>query len=230
VKVYLYASSLGFRYAECLMSLHGKVEYVLHCEDQRDWHWDKLVAYQHKVASENPGEVIVFADLWDSLFVGDPEELELQLRAGGECYVQASKSNWPSVGRDDEIPDKGPWRYVNGSFVAGVGDWIAKATAYGMDNWPIRPKDPRYPIHQYPENDNNGRMWANVYLDGRCNIDSNCIIAQQLNNLKEGELHYDTKQKRFVNTVTGSRPHFLHASQGTWQTIPPQVIKEKTGR
>jgi hypothetical protein len=217
------------------MSLHGKVEYVVHLEHQKDWHWDKLVDYQYGVAIRSMGEPLIFVDLWDSLFVGDVDELETRITRLDKCTVQASKVLWPSTSVDDRIKRmqanvKSPWKYVNGSFVAGMGFQIAKALEYGMKHYPIKPRDLAYHPHDYEHNDNNGRMWSEVFADGMCDIDSECHISQQLNRIEPGQLSFSAGTGRINNTITGGKPHFLHASNDTWGFIPEFLIKKVTGR
>lgn len=229
MKIHLYASHLADDWRNCLGSIHGKLDYVVHLADQCNWNWGRKIDYQHKVACEDPEELLMFVDLWDMIFVGDPEELEAQIAALPRAMVPSGTKCWPEEEKTPLFAERypeitSPWRFVNGAGTIGRGDHIREAIEFGLSRYPVRPPVPGTPLHDHKINDNDQRFWTDVYLDGRVDNDHQCMFVQQIIGLEPGQAQYN--DKRLVNTVTGTRPQFIHASGHSWEHIPAELIKD----
>lgn len=234
MKVYCFASHWDGRAEDFLRSMrHAKQQFVVHMEHQGSWSWDRMVDFELEVSEAHPDDLLIFADLWDSLYVGDPAEMEEQVRelTRDLPLLHTDKHCWPEPekaeachARDPHVTS--PWRYVNGSGPFGLGRQIAEAIRYGRSKYPIRPLVRGVHPHRFPQNDNDQRFWTDLYLDGLVGIDHECNVVQGLVSLKPGELSYH--DGRIHNLITGTRPHILHAADHTWEYIPQEVIDDKS--
>lgn len=221
MKVIYIATHLDKWWEEALGSVHGQLDYIVHLEDQHGWDWAKKVDTMRRFAWYHYHEPLIFMDLWDTLFVGDPEELEAGLKALTKCTTQCSSSAWPRLEMADRFPDTGKWRYVNGSGVMGTGEMICDAIQEGKARYPIKPAPPGVWLHDHKLVDNDARFWQDLYLDDLVANDFNCRFVQPIIGLKPGELVWYANNERFYNKVTDTMPQFLHAAGGNaWEQIP----------
>lgn len=178
-----------------------------------------MVQWQLAMATKCPNETLIIVDAYDTLFVGDADQLESMLE-GEQLVYCASKVCWPD--RDKEScysGDHSLWRYLNGSVMAGKGFTIRKAIEWGLEHAPIKPpvNDGRLIYHE----DNDQRFWTDVYLHGYGSLDTNCEIFQNLACIKDEE--FALVDGKFLNTVTATNPQFIHAAAHTWNLIPKEL-------
>ena len=232
MKVYCFASHWDGNAQHLVNSMrNAKLDYHIELAHPYSWFWTRMVDFEWRMARQHPNEWMIFIDLWDSIFVGDADEMwaDIQDIAKNRPFLHSDKACWPRPEQAYMFPPcASPWKYVNGSGPFGMGWQIAEAIDYGMRNYPIRPKVTGVHPHDYPRNDNDQRFWTDLYLDGYVGVDTECRVVQGLPLLKPGELEY--RDGRIHNTVTGTRPHFLHAADHTWPYIPQEVIDDKSLR
>lgn len=195
---------------ELIESCDGKLD--LHVTIKAgQWKWRTWLDWQVEMCERWPGELLVFLDAYDVLFVGDPDELEglvsRQALIHGTC-----KNSWPLPSRAPLYPaDPSPWRFLNSCGPAGRSEDILRALKYGLIcGFPLHPQD----IDQ--------RFWGDLFLQGFGVLDTKCEIWQDLWSVEEGELGH--KDGRLRNLITGSSPQFIHASAKTWHYIPKELL------
>jgi len=66
-------------------------------------------------------EFLLISDGWDVLFYGTKAELIASIPRGRVVWA-AEKNCWPDPDISPAIPDRGPWRFVNGGLLAGTPD------------------------------------------------------------------------------------------------------------
>ena len=183
------------------------------------WNWGVWLDWQMETCKRYPDEMLVFMDAYDTLFVGDPDELEeLVDYTFFHGFLHATcKECWPIADRAKHYPKSStPWKYLNACGPAGYSDQILEALRHGMAYYP-------YPHPALPY-DNDQRFWTDVFLDGYGALDNQCELWQDLHLIEEDEVAI--KGGRICNLVTGSKPQFLHASAGSWHYIPEQVVAD----
>jgi hypothetical protein len=169
--------------------------------------WRKLIMWERDVARQYPSNLIAFADAWDMLFLGTKGEFEDVIGAQPLLF-HSEKVCWPDSRKAQFYPDTdSPWRYVNGTGPAGLGDAISAAIDYGMSHFPITNE---YGGVSDATQDNDQRFWTDVYLSGVGKLDTDCRLSQSLVDLATGDLA--VKDRRIVNKITGAKPLFLHAN------------------
>jgi hypothetical protein len=201
-----------------LDSIEGKIPYECHIVSG-EFTWAKIVDWQLEVTRKYSEEDLILVDAYDTLFVGDVEKLEDLIRRENLVYC-ADKHCWPDSSRASSYPDQpaSPWRYLNGGVMVGKGWAIHGALHWGTSYSPIKPM--REGLNIYHQ-DNDQRLWTDVYLQGYGSLDSQCEIFQNLSDIKDSD--FRLKRGRFYNTVTKTYPQFLHAAAHTWRLIPKEL-------
>jgi hypothetical protein len=64
-------------------------------------------------------EFLLISDGWDVLFYGTKPELISRIPRSRVLWA-AEKNCWPYAELEDKVPDRGPWRFVNGGLLAGT--------------------------------------------------------------------------------------------------------------
>jgi hypothetical protein len=64
-------------------------------------------------------ELLVLSDGWDVMFYGT-KKLLMEKVPRDKVLWAAEKNCWPDAGMVRHIPDRGPWRFVNGGLLAGT--------------------------------------------------------------------------------------------------------------
>lgn len=201
-----------------LDSIQGKIPYECHIVSG-EFTWAKVVDWQLEITKKYLNEKLIFVDAYDTLFVGDVEMLE-RLVEKEELVYCADKHCWPDPSKEPQYPDmpKSPWRFLNGSVMAGDGHRIHNALQWGLAYSPIKPMQHGVDIY-YQDNDQ--RLWTDIYLQGYGALDAQCEIFQNLSDIKDSD--FCLKRGRFYNTVTKTYPQFLHAASHTWRLIPKEL-------
>lgn len=213
LKVLTIATEMKPELEALIESCHGKLDLEVTMYDG-EWSWRIWLDWQMDRCRAYPGDSLVFVDAYDTLFVGDPDELKGIVRV--KPLVHASnKSCWPLKIREPLYPRlPGPWKYLNSCGPAGYGSEILRALEYGMKHFPCP--------HPLLKTDNDQRFWTDVFLSGFGAIDWKCEIWQDLYMLTPNDLA--TEGGRLVNLVHKTRPQFIHASAHTWHRIPKEFL------
>ena len=227
LRVCCFSDYLDGNLPELMKSIRGKIVHIVHMESE-GWDWTVRVEWQLKICQTYPEDILIFLDSYDCLFIGDVDELkDLLEKLLGEntMLLSTTKNCWPHPGKRPYYEAKdptitSPWRYVNGMGPTGKGHVLAKALKFGIERFPIKKCIPGIPIHNQEDVDQ--RFWTDIYLSGYGTLDHQCEMSQNLAHMKEGDLGF--KDKRLINTITGSRPHFLHAAAGSWIEIPDELL------
>lgn len=222
LRVCLYSSHLDGHLPELLASIRGKIDHICHIENE-GWDWSQRMTWMFKISHARPSEILIFLDPYDTLFIGNVEELTGFLEKQ-PLLISATKRCWPHPGKQPFYEEKNPgmaspWRYVNPGVIAGKGGDISAAIAYGMRNFPITRSVPGTPMHNQ---DNDQRFWTDLYLSGYGLLDYQCELSQNLAWCTKDDFGF--KDGRLHNLVTGSRPHFIHAAANTWYHIPKELL------
>jgi hypothetical protein len=197
-------------------------------ERMRPFSWRRKVLWELSVAEQYPDTLIAFIDAWDTVFVGEKDELE-KLLSGGYVILPSDRVCWPHEEKaslfDKRLSYKhSPWRYVNGSGPAGLGRDIANVIKSGWEKYPIT-----YDGIDHSQ-DIDQRFWTDVFLDDlRCELDVHCAFTTTLH--KEKMLPIDNRDYsivdgRFLNHTTGKKSLFVHGNarlplpKGLWPLLP----------
>lgn len=146
-------------------------------------------------------EKIVLSDAWDVTFYGTKEELIDRIP---DTYVlQAAEKNcYPDLSLSSRIPQKGPWRFINGGLAAGkpgvILEWLE-----GLES------HPHFNPHMLDQQFFNLLLAESSPL---CIIDDTTRLFFCLFGGYE-ELQFEKGKP--INTVYGSKPLFIHAN-GKW--------------
>jgi len=188
--------------------------------------WTNVIEWQREKAHQYRDTKVIFVDAWDTLFIGDKEELEYQLSIKPTTFC-GSKRCWPDEWKvstyDKQFPHtKGHrWRFLNGGTMFGMGSDIYQAIDFGKElglHIKATVEDGRSIYHQ----DNDQRFWTDIHLGSRFGeIDINCEVFQNLACVEDGEV--GMYAGRFMNFTTGSFPQFIHAAAKTWDLIPKEL-------
>jgi hypothetical protein len=212
-KVFTIATEMRPTLISLIKSCEGKVdlEVTMH---SGEWDWGVWLDWQMEKCADNPDTNLVFVDAYDTLFVGDADELD-DIVSRKPLVHSSNKSCWPMPGREKWYPKvPGPWKFLNSCGPAGTGSAIKTALSYGMSMFP-------YPMPDLSR-DNDQRFWTDVYLSGYGELDWKCEIWQDLYMLRDDELA--TKDGRLLNQVHMTWPQFIHASAHTWHRIPKELL------
>jgi hypothetical protein len=211
-KVLTIATELKPTLEALIRSCEGKVDLEVTFHPGK-WDWGVWLDWQEEKSGDYWDSDLVFVDAYDTLFVGDPVELEALV--GRQPLIHSTcKTCWPMPVRKplyNDVP--GPWKYLNSCGPAGTGQAIGRAITFGRQKHP-------YPHPDLPR-DNDQRFWTDTYLHGWGELDWRCEIWQDMYLLEDGELGY--KNGRIKNLVHNTWPQFIHASAGTWHFIPEEI-------
>jgi hypothetical protein len=176
--------------------------------DIRPFSWRKMILWEQEIAEAHSSELVVFVDAWDFLFLGSRDDL-FEVVAPHTLLFHSDSCCWPQPQKMDDYPAATltqRWRYVNGTGPAGQGSIIADAISYGMARFPIVGDESSIFA------DNDQRFWTDVYLSGLGDVDVNCKLSQSMQGAESAVV---IEGSRVRNTITGSRPQFLHANGGS---------------
>jgi hypothetical protein len=226
MKLLTYCNKLDRELPQLLRSIDGKLPYECHIISG-DFTWQKVIDWQREVAQKHKNETIFLVDAYDTLFVGDAEELEYHAVDRGLTFC-GSKKCWPDESKKAKYDHLFPWtvgykwRYLNGSVMCGKGQEILEAIDWGNHFVPIHPHvdDGRLIYHQ----DNDQRFWTDIHFNRVGQIDLKCDIFQNLACIEDDEV--GMWHGRYRNHVTGSFPQFIHAAAHTWNLIPKELYCE----
>jgi len=178
------------------------------------WEWE--------VAKNHPNDDLVFIDAMDFLFVGERVELEEIVAAQPLLFsCDCGPAPWPNKELASFYEARRPrltkWCWLNGCGPCGRGKVIAEAIQWGMERYP--------PVRL---NDTDQLFWSKAYLEGWGELDQQCRLHQVLYDAEATPervtLHLAYKDGRVINTVTGTKPQFLHATGQSWAAIPKELI------
>lgn len=186
-----------------------------------DFSWRRRQLKTLEAAEQFSDRMLIFPDAWDTVLLGDREEILALCKAWeGKVYVAGAKTCWPDTHLQPQYdalqgvrtisglvysPNYSPWRFVNSNPLVGIGRDIVAAIKYGWKHYPLvgDSSDVRVPDGEVCE-----RFWTNLYFDDRVEIDTMCQMSQiYLGSLPE-ELKIDGG--RIHNLVTGTKPIFIH--------------------
>jgi hypothetical protein len=213
LKVLTIATEMKPTLEALVQSCHGKLdlEVTMHLGK---WDWGIWLDWQMDRCRAHLDDHLVFVDAYDTLFVGDPGELENIVKKVHLIH-STCKNCWPIKSREKLYPYvPGPWKYLNSCGPAGRGRAILEGLEYGMAHFP-------YP-HPELEWDVDQRFWTDVYLSGYGQLDYACQIWQDLHLASDTDL--GIKDDRIKNLVFDTWPQFLHASAHTWHRIPKELL------
>ena len=185
------------------------------------WSWERKVQWEYEQASAHPDDNFVFIDAFDYLFVGEKEELDGIVQSvplGFSC--DAGRKPWPEAelapSYDHRRKKITPWCWLNGSGPFGKGAKIAEAAEFGLKRFQWLPAE------------TDQTFWTRVFLYGYGELDQTCMMTQALYDSAQPAPHVtphvSLHNGRPVNTLTLSRPQFLHASGHSWSIIPEELL------
>lgn len=201
---------------DLLKSVRGKIPYEIHMVSG-EWDYGIKIEFQLEMARKHPNDVLVFIDAWDCLFVGDAKELEAQydgklwfcgdkdshpIREVASCYYEKDPKLLASNGR---------WPYLNSGCFIGRAYDIERAIDLVWRQYPPRGR----------EISGDQRFWQSCYFAGFGEVDRDCKYFQNIWGIRPDE--YGKKDGRLHNLITGTRPHFIHASGKSWNAIPDEL-------
>lgn len=146
---------------------------------------------------------LIFTDSWDVLCYASRDEIEATLSGmTGTVVFGAEKNCYPEPELAALIPDRGPWRYVNGGLMTGSPQEIIK----WCDVVEHHPKYTPSMIDQQWYNRRLAELNPIISIDWQTSL-FYCMI------LEAGELA--VKDGRPYNTVHQTFPSFIHFN-GSW--------------
>lgn len=201
---------------------------IIHFRDAL-FSWKKRMVRNMMIAEENPDDVLVFLDAWDTLFLGEKSELvKFNKRHVGDGIVfAAGKLCWPDSLRASEYKKKNPaerspWRYINSNPMMGLGRNIHKALNWGWKRFPLKEDTVLIQAHDVCE-----RFLTDLYLKSPrrfgLKLDTECRLSQIYRKSLPGDL-FLTDEKRIINMHHRTQPIFLHANGRT--VVPEELLDE----
>lgn len=225
IRVLTFVNRIHGRHQEMYLAyerslLRKKVPFFVTIEAE-PWRWERKVDWEHEMALKYKGDHLVFTDAFDFLFVGHYGELEAIVKKHDLLLsCDAGEKPWPYAGYapfyEKRRKKESPWCWVNGSGPAGKAEAIAEATADAWSKYSLGPFD------------TDQTFWTYQYLEGFGELDQRCELTQTLYD-PQNPPHFVTealghKDGRIINTITGSKPQFLHATGHSWWAIPKELI------
>ena len=177
--------------------------------------WIRRMEMTMKIAANNPDDLLIFPDAWDTFFLGTKEEI-LGLGLEDAITLPAGKMCWPDPSRASEYPEtKSEWKYINSNPLIGLGSRLSEALEWGWKRFPLR-DDQEYVFEE--------RFLTDLYFSRarkRFNIklDTECRVTQLYERSKPKELYLH--EGRIINMFHRTKPIFLHANG---RTIVPEEL------
>jgi hypothetical protein len=220
LKLITYCNKLDRELPQLLKSIDGKIPYECHIISGK-FTWNGVVDWLYGMTRKYSEDTLIVVDAYDTLFVGDPEELG-DLSGVERLTFCASKVCWPDPEKACRYPcNDSPWKYLNGGVMIGNGQAIHQAIEWGWRQYPILPASRHASMIFFEDNDQ--RFWTDLYLDGYGSLDTQCEIFQNLVGIEAGDVA--VVDGRFTNLITETRPHFIHAAARTWNLIPKELYE-----
>ena len=166
---------------------------------KKDWacYWSKVEALRDYLLGDGKNvEDFVFADAYDSLFLGSWDELLGKLGKPG--LFSAEKCCWPDAGLAPRFPACAtPWKYLNSG-----GYYLRRDTFLDM-------------VNKYLALANDQLFFAHRLLEpgSSLRLDTRCEAFQTVAFEEAGD--FVLAGKRVLNTRTGSMPHIVHGNGHT---------------
>lgn len=171
---------------------------------------------------------IIFADCWDLVFAGSPEEIMEKFFEFNAPFVCSSEKNCFPGDLRDQFPDAGTsYRYLNSGFiVAEVSAMLSVLESMNLDSVPGDHFDPDKNCMVHP-NDQFLYQVEFVKQPVKMVLDYKQELCQTMHDVKLEEL--DLSGERIKNIETGSTPLSIHLNGGSKTSGVREPILEKLG-
>jgi hypothetical protein len=160
----------------------------------------KVQKFREFATSYSRFEKIVLSDAWDITFYGTKEDALSKIP--DDHVLQAAEKNcYPDLSMAGSIPDRGPWRFVNGGLTAGrpgiILRWLELLESHPLYNPGC--------LDQW--------FFNALLAEGSplCNIDAETMLFFCLFG---GYAELEFEKGLPVNTVYGTHPNFCHRNGG----------------
>ena len=188
-----------------------------------DFSWRRRMMMNMEIAAQNPDDLLVFLDAWDTLLLGTRQEIA-DLRLDKGVTFAAQKLCWPDFSLEGAYSKKSPrerspWKYINSNPMAGLGKNVFKALDWGWKRFPLKTD-----TNLMSEPDVCEKFLAQLYLKAPkkfdLKLDTECRLSQVFRKSLPGDLYLD--DDRIINMVHRTKPIFLHANGRT--VVPEELI------
>lgn len=181
------------------------------------------------------GEIIVFIDAYDVVFVDSIETIIAKFKTfDTEILIGAERNCFPNNFRKeyDRLPHTSSFKYLNSGVIIGYTDAILEALE-AMDA-PNLPRDYHDPVKGYNHHFNDQAYYMDLFLRQpvKMKLDYDCIIAQNMQDVTMDEIALSFRMDKNSNPIgteirnleTKSFPSIIHwnggsKSAGTMQPI-----------
>jgi hypothetical protein len=167
-------------------------------------------------------EIIVFVDAWDVVFASSVESVVNRFKDfNTEIIFGAEKNCFPSCFKReyDRLGSSSSYKYLNSGVIIGyTGAMMITLEAMDAPNLPVDYYDGRTG-RNYHFNDQANYMDMFLRKPVNMKLDYGCAIAQNMQDVEEGDL--DFSGDRIRNTETNTYPMIIHFNGGS---------KDKWGR
>ena len=194
-----------------------------------DFSWRRRMMMNMEIAAQNPEDLLLFLDAWDTLLLGTREEI-FNLRLDKGVTFAAQKLCWPDFSLEGAYKKKNPregspWRYINSNPMAGLGKNVYRALDWGWKRFPLKTDTVMMQAEDVCE-----RFLAKLYLRAPrrfgLKLDTECRMSQVYRKSLPGDLYLDGD--RIINMIHRTKPIFLHANGRT--IVPEELLREELFR
>lgn len=176
-----------------------------------EFSWRRMILWQGEMGAAHPDRLCIFVGGWDTLLMGDRQEILDFKVADDEIVFSGDKVCWPDY-REGEYRRRdghglGPWCYLNPGPMSAKGSLVAEVVEWGMEHHPLTVDDKDI---AGSASGTDMRFWTDVYLLSpfRSRIDYKCEFGQTA--LHESEGDFSLIDSRIRNNVHRTYPIFLH--------------------
>lgn len=171
----------------------------------KPWAWKKKVEAWIRGIGDHTGKVAL-VDAYDVLFFGTPEELDAKITS--PLIFAGDRVCWPQEQLKPSYPPCHlPWRFVNAGGVAGDGPTVKRFLTFVASLMKLT-----IPAHRMDCEQN---YFTDQYLHGVGGIDIQCNIFHCM--LKDPPGTLAPAMGRWMNTVTGTLPVFIHGQGRSYE-------------
>lgn len=219
--VLIYSHRAGFQVQlerQLMMQHIPIIDFVDH-----EFSWRRRMMMNMEIAAQNPDDLLVFLDAWDTLLLGTRQEIA-DLRLDKGVTFAAQKLCWPDFSLEGAYAKKNPrerspWKYINSNPMAGLGKNIYKALDWGWKRFPLKTDTNVMQAYDVCE-----RFLGQLYLKAPkkfdLKLDTECRLSQVYRKSLPGDLYLD--DDRIINMIHRTKPVFLHANGRT--VVPEELL------
>lgn len=196
-------------------------------------HWGGLMTKpkhlkRYLESGECKADHIILPDAYDVVFQDSPDEIIEKFKSFNCDFLAGAEENcFPEAGMACDFPyTESPYKYLNSGAIISTPDAILQVLR-SMDPESIEDDHRKEDGTMHEPNDQYYYQLEFIKQPVNMKLDYNCFIVQNLCNVQESDLIFDTS--RIVNRITGMMPSIFHFNGGSKTSGIAAPILKKLG-